>query len=404
MAKTVSYTEARALACGAVRPVGTETVPLARCWSRVLAEDLVSAFDVPHFDRSPYDGYAVRSADLTSVSREKPITLRVVEEIPAGKIPTRALAPGEAAKILTGAPIPDGADAVVMFEKTEFTAASVTLFEPVRAGDNVVRAGEDVKKGAMLAAKGSVIDSGLLGTLAAQNKASVEVFKRPRVGVISTGSELVPVGSELTPGLITDSNRYTLSGALLALGCEPVAYGIAADNVPAIKAALERALAECDAVVTTGGVSVGDYDLTPASMESAGAEMLFAGCEIKPGMACAYGAAQGKLICALSGNPAAALTNFHLIARPALLKLCGRRAFEPEEFDIELAEAFDKKSPATRVLRGGLDLSGGTAKIVFPREQGNVVLSSAIGCDAMAIIPAGSGKLAAGTKLKGMLI
>ncbi|MBO6010812.1 MAG: molybdopterin molybdotransferase MoeA [Oscillospiraceae bacterium] len=370
----------------------------------MLADDLVSAFNVPPFDRSPYDGYAVRSADTAAASRERPAALRVVEEIPAGKTPTRALAPGEAAKILTGAPIPVGADAVVMFEKTEFTAGSVTLFESLRSGENVVRAGEDVKKCALLAAKGSVVDSGLLGVLAAQNKVSAEVFKRPRVGVVSTGSELVPVGAEPAPGLIYDSNRYTLSGALLALGCEPVAYGIAADNVPAIKAALERALAECDAVVTTGGVSVGDYDLTPAAMESAGAELLFAGCEIKPGMACAYGAAGGKLICALSGNPAAALTNFHLVARPALLKLCGRRDFEPAEFDIELAEAFDKPSPAVRVLRGRLDLSGGTARIVFPREQGNAVLSSAVGCDVMAVIPAGSGKLPAGTKLKGMLI
>ena len=404
MANTATYLEARRLACGAVRPVGTETVPLEDCWGRVLAKDLVSAFDVPAFDRSPYDGYAVRSADLTGASREKPATLRVVEEIPAGSVPSRALAPGEAAKILTGAPVPDGADAVVMFEKTEFTLESVTLFEPVRPGENVVRAGEDVKKGALLAAKGSVIDSGLLGTLAAQNKASVEVFKRPRVGLISTGSELVPVGCEPAPGLITDSNRYTLSGALLALGCEPAYYGIAGDNIPAIKTALERALAECDAVVTTGGVSVGDYDLTPAAMEAAGAQILFRGCAIKPGMACAYGAADGKLICALSGNPAAALTNFYLVARPALLKLCGRSGFEPAEFDMELAEAFEKKSPATRVLRGRLDLTGGTARIVFPREQGNVVLSSAIGCDVLAIIPAGSGKLAAGTKLKGMLI
>ena len=404
MEKTLTYIEARERLLSVTERIETETVPLEECGGRILAEELPARENVPPFDRSPYDGYALRAADTAAASGENPVTLRILEEIPAGGVSHCPVTEGTAVKILTGAEIPPGADAVVMFEKTEFTSETVILRHPVRAGDNIVRAGEDVKKGTILAVPGMRIDPGLAGTLAGQNRTEVQVYRLPRVGVISTGHELLPVGSTPERGKILNSNQHTLCEALRSMGCIAVPLGIAEDSVEDISARLEEALGECDAVVLTGGVSVGDYDLTPAAMERAGVETLLRGVSLKPGMACAYGIGRGKPVCALSGNPASALTNFYAVAYPALRKLCGWGEPTPPLFTATLAEAFPKKSPATRLLRGTLDLTDGTVRVHISPEQGNVVLSSGIGCDVMAVVPAGSGQLDAGTQLRAFRI
>lgn len=404
MLNNPDYERAQALLLSAVVPVGTECVPLSQCGGRVLAQALIARENVPAFDRSPYDGYALRAGDTACTSREHPVTLRILEEVPAGAVPTQAVTPGTATKILTGAPIPEGADAVVMFEKTAFTADEVTLFAPLSPGDNIVRTGEDIRCGAVLARQGTVIDGGLAGTLAAQGIAAPEVYRRVRVAILSTGSELVEAEAEPDSGKIRNTNRYMLEAVLSQLGCEPVYLGIVRDCVSDIAAALERGLATCDAVITTGGVSVGDYDLTPAAMTAVGAELLLRGVDMKPGMACAYALRDGKLLCGLSGNPASALTNLYAVALPALKKLTGRSAYRPCEVPVRLTSDFTKKSRQTRFLRGRLCLSSGTVCMELPEEQGNEVLSSAIGCDVMAVLPAGSGPVSAGTVLKGFLL
>lgn len=402
--KPALYTEARDLLLKLAVPVNTESLPLTECYGRVLAEDLIAAENIPAFDRSPYDGYAFRAADVAAATREQPVTLRITEELPAGAVPTIPVTAGTAAKILTGAPLPPGADTIINYEVTEFTAETVTLFAPVAEGSNVVRAGDDVKAGQLLAAAGSVIDAGTAGTLAAQGKAMPCVYRRPRVAVLSTGSELVEADEALAPGMIRNSNAYTISGALRAAGLEPVYLGIARDTVEGIAELLEKGLSECDAVISTGGVSVGDYDLTPAALDAIGAETLIRGVRLKPGMACAYARRGEKLIFALSGNPASSITNFYTVALPALKKLAGRRDALPREITLVLSEGFPKKSREPRVLRGTLDCSDGTARMLLPRDQGNVALSTTIGCDVMAVIPAGSEPMPAGTKLKGFVI
>ena len=399
-----TYVEARDALLGHVAPVGTERVPLDESLGRVLAADLVAAEDIPAFDRSAFDGYAFRAADLVGASRETPVTLRITEEIPAGATPTKPVGPGGCAKILTGAPIPEGADTVINYEVTEFTDAAVTFFEPVACGRNVVLAGEDVKKGTVLARRGDVIDFGTVGTLAAQGVTRPEVFRRVRVAVLSTGSELVDATETPGPGMIRNSNAHTLSAALRRFGAEPVYLGIAVDTEAGIAALMERGLSECDAVISTGGVSVGDYDLTPAAMDRIGVETLTRGVQLKPGMACAYGIRGDRLVCALSGNPASCIINFYTVALPALRKMSGCRAPIPEELTLTLADAFPKPSNVTRILRGTLDLHDGTARLRLPRDQGNVVLSSTIGCDVFAVVPAGSGPLPEGTKLQGFLL
>lgn len=401
MLKNPDFITARDLLLDVVRTVDSEELALEECFGRVLAESVMACENVPPFDRSPYDGYALRSEDTAEASREAPVTLRIIEEVPAGAVPTKLCTKGTAVKILTGAPIPAGADAVINYERTEFTETDVKLFAPIKRGENIVRTGEDVCKGDVLVRQGQIVDPGTAGTLAAQGVARPKVYRRPKVGVISTGNEVIEVGTPLVPGKIYNSNRFTLSAALREIGCESVYLGLAGDSLDAISELIKQGITECDAIVTTGGVSVGDYDFTPDAMEQAGVNILLRGVQLKPGMACAYGEKDGKLVCGLSGNPASSLTNFYVVAVPALKKLAGLNDYLPEEIHVTLNEDFKKKSPATRLLRGKLDLSNSTVQMKLPKDQGNVVISSAIGCDGMAIVPAGTGPLSSGTTLKG---
>lgn len=404
MLKHPDHMKAREALLAAVRSVDTERVSLWDCGGRVLAADVLALESIPPFDRSPYDGYAFRAADTAGASEEHPVTLRILEELPAGAVSRVGVTEGTAVKILTGAPIPHGADTVVPYEQTEFTKEQVVLFSPAQRGRNVVRAGEDMEKGALLAYAGSVIDAGLAGVLASQGMTELTVYRKPWIGILSTGRELTEADGIRGEGKIRDSNRFMLKVLLESMGFRCISLGIVDDSAEELRAALERGLAMCDAVVSTGGVSVGDYDLMPEAMERAGATPLLRGVAMKPGMACAYAVRNGKLICGLSGNPASAFTNFHAVAAPALRKLAGRRECLPREIRIRLTDGFEKSSPTARFLRGTLELRDGAAAMSVRRGQGNAVLSSTIGCEVMAVIPAGSGPVAAGTELEGFLI
>lgn len=406
MINTISYQEARDLLMRTARPADLEEVPLQQAAGRILGRDLTAGENVPAFDKSPYDGYAFRAADTAEAGPDHPVTLRVLEEVSAGRMPRERVTAGTAVRIMTGAPIPEGADAVCMFEKTDFTGTRVTLFSSFRSGQNVIRAGEDVGKGTLLARQGTRIDAGLCGSAAAQNRTGLLCYRIPRVGLLSTGSELLEVGEASVPGRIYNSNRYTFAAELSRMGFDVRWLGTAPDSVDEIRALLEEGLRTCDAVLSTGGVSVGDYDVTAKAMEEAGAGILFRGVSMKPGMACAYGVREGKLVCGLSGNPASSLINFHVIAAPAFRRIAGWAADRtlPSPFPVALAEGFGKPSPLPRFLRGRLDLSDGGTRMRLSPDQGNIVLSSSIGMDMIALVPAGSGRLEAGTMLEGFLI
>ena len=401
MLRDLSWTEARDLLYGLAAPVGTETADAAACGGRVLAFDLRAGADVPPFDRSAYDGYALRAADVSGASPERPVTLAVTETIPAGRTGTVPVTAGHAAHLMTGAAIPEGADCVVMFEKTRFTETTVTLTAPVRAGDSIVRRGEDVREDTLLAPCGTPVDAGLAGTLVSQGLSRVGVFRRPVIGLISTGSEVAEAGEPLGPGKIYNANRASLTALLEREGCRVRYLGLAGDEAPAIAGRIAEGIRDCDAVILTGGVSVGDWDVTPEAMTLAGAEILARGVAMKPGMACAYGTAAGKLVLGLSGNPASAVTNLCVCALPAIRRLCGRKDAYPEPVRAALVRHFGKKSPSDRFLRGRLTLEDGTVRFDASGEQGNAVLSSAVGCDAFLRIPAGSPPAEAGTFLTG---
>ena len=400
----ISYEEAQRAVLKTVTSVSTERIPLENCFGRVLAQDLKAAENVPAFDRSPYDGYAFRAEDTKEASEGHPVTLHILEEIAAGEVPHVPVTEGTAVRLMTGAPVPPGADAVCKFEDTVFTETEVTIPFRAKPGENIIRAGEDVRAGDILAEAGSRIDAGLAGLLAAQNVVQPEVYRIPAVGVLCTGSELIEPGASTEPGKIFNTNRYTISAALEECGCRPEYLGIAGDDPDRIAACIANALKYCDALVMTGGVSVGKYDYTMQAMEQAGAEILFNGVKMKPGMACTYGVLNGKLIAGLSGNPASSLTNFHVIAASAFRKLSGQEPYLPESIQVTLLGRFPKKSPGTRFLRGTLDLSEGKVGMRLSEDQGNIILRSMAGSNVIAVVPAGSGPQEAGTVLNAFLI
>ena len=403
MKEWITYTEARDLLLAAVEPVNAERVHLEACAGRILAEEIKAIRDVPAFDRAAFDGYALRAEDLAGADAEHPVTLPLTGTLRAGDAAERALVPGTAMEIMTGAPVPPGADAVVMLERTRTEAGTVSFYAPVRPGENVIPAGEDLRIGQAVLAAGTELDPGALGLLAAQGIFTPLVHRLPRVGIVSTGRELTADDTP-GPGRIYDVNRYLLTAALRRLGCETVFLGTAPDDAQEIAELLCRGIPACDTVVVTGGVSAGRWDLTPAALELAGAQLLFRGVDLKPGKACAYGMAGKVPVIALSGNPSAAWTNLHAVAAPALRRQAGRRDCLPRELILELLEPFPKESRRTRLLRGHLELCGGKTGFRLPTGQSNSMLSSLAGSDAIAVVPAGSGPLPAGTCLKGFLI
>ena len=400
----VSIEEGRQKILDAVTIVPTETIPLGDAYGRVLAMDVVAMEDVPSFDRSPLDGYAFRAEDTSGASKETPVTLKVIDYIPAGDISHVPVTKGTAVRLMTGAPVPEGADCVCKYEETEFTEQEVKIFCPGKQNDNIIRKGEDVVKGTVLAEKGTMIDSGLMGTLAGQNIPEPLVYKQICAGIIATGSELVPVGQEPGPGMIIDTNEYTLTGAMEHMGFRVRRYGIADDTEEAIADILKKAMQECDVILITGGASVGDFDVTPKAMEKAGIRLLFQGVDMKPGKACEYGVCGEKLVCGLSGHPSSSLTNLLLVGLAGLRKMSGIKDYLPKEIDLVLANDFGKQSKNDRVIRGTLMIEDGIAKIRVPKGQGNVMISSTIGSDCVAVVPGGRGPLKAGDKIKGYLI
>ncbi len=429
MLERPDFVQARDILLANVSAVGTQGIELSESAGRVLAGEIRAAADVPGFDRSPYDGYAFRAADAAGASSFAPVTLSVVDHIAAGDVPHAYISIGTAARIMTGAPVPEGADAVVPYESTKFTDTEVQIFSEAKQGQNIVRRGEDVREGQVLSAPGARIDDGLAGTLAAQGIFHPVVYKRPVVGIISTGDELIDEGDAPQPGKIFNTNRYCLQAACAGLGCVPVYLGLVRDSAEEIAQLIGEGTQRrgCDAIVLSGGVSAGDFDLTPDAMEMAGAQILVRGLALKPGMAGAYGvmpkpgsekakspeagsdntgsqATAMIPVMALSGNPAACMTAFRLVVAPVLKKLAGWSDPCPEEVDCELLSDFPKASRGTRILRGKKVYREGKVCIDISPRQGNAVLSTVSGNDILAVIPAGSGPLRAGAVLKGYVI
>ena len=381
-------------------------VPLTDCYDRILADDIAAVIPIPPFDRSPFDGYALRGVDTRDASRDNPVVLKITEEIPAGALPSVDITEGFAAKILTGAPIPKGADATVKYEETSgYTDGTVTFTAPVKPDSNIVYTGEDIKLGAVIATRGTVITPAAAGLFASAGHVTVPVYKRPVVAVLNTGSELCEPGNPLPFGKIYNSSVFSLMGTLKKLGLEAYNAGVVRDDPDEIAAVIKENLEKSDLVITTGGASVGDYDFSVTSAQRLGAKTLFWKVNTKPGGALVVSELHGKLILGLSGNPGAAMMSLLCMASPFLKRLSGQADYALREVEVALAKNFKKPTGAkARLIRGTLELAGGKALFTPRGDQGGGVLSSFMTTEIIAEIPPDSPPLPAGTVVKGYLV
>ena len=325
----ISVEKALSLILSEIKEMGTERVDITASLGRVIAENIFSKRDNPPWNNSAMDGYALRYEDIRGGSREKPAVLRVTEDLPAGYTAKNPVSKGEAIRIMTGAPIPNGADTVVMVEDTEKDGENVKIFRETTLGENIRRAGEDIKTGELVVPEGTVIRPAEVGIMATCGRAFVSVYQRPRVAVVSTGDELVDVDEEITEGKIVTSNSYTLSSMAIECGAVAFQLGIAKDTKKALKEKLLQAL-HADVIITSGGVSVGDFDFVKDVLKELGSEMKFWKVAMKPGKPLAFGTIGGKPAFGLPGNPVSCMVCFEQFVRPSLLKMMGHeRIYRP---------------------------------------------------------------------------
>ncbi|MHB1445369.1 MAG: molybdopterin molybdotransferase MoeA [Acidimicrobiales bacterium] len=387
--------EARDHVLAACHPLGSVELALGDALGLVLASDLVSTEDVPPFANTAMDGYAVQASDTAAATESAPVTLDVVGSLAAGQPPEPPVGPGQAVRIMTGAPMPPGADAVVMVERTAARPGRVEIMVPVTRGENVRAPGDDIGAGQLVFARGSVLTPSHLGVAASVGATAVAVHRRPRVGVLSTGDELIDGGGPLRPGQIRESNRAVLLGLLAEVGCVAVDLGIARDTEAEISSVLRAGLAGCDAVLSSGGVSVGDFDYVKVVLDQlSGGAMRWMQVAVRPAKPFAFGVVESTPVFGLPGNPVSSSVSFELFARPALRQMMGYEGpgrFRPR-LTVLAEEPFggsrDGRLSFYRVsarLRGdgrvGVRSSGG---------QGSHMLSAMARANALALVEAGT--------------
>jgi len=404
MRKPIPVAEAVGLVMEHIHTIGTEMVPLEHTYGRILAQPIIAQHDVPSFDRSPYDGFAVRAQDTAGASGDNRVAFDVIGEIGAGYVADRAIGEGEAYRIMTGAPIPDNADAVVMLEQTVEQAGGFTLRKPFSPGENISFKGEDAKEGELLIEAGTVIHPGTIALLATFGYANVEVAKRPTVGVLSTGTELLGVDEQLVPGKIRNSNGPMIAAQLDRMGIRYQSYGMQADDLDACTEIVEQALAETDVLITAGGVSVGDYDYLPAIYERLGAKVLFNKVAMRPGSVTTVAVLGSQLLFGLSGNPSACFTGFELFARPAIIGMMGGTAPYMPRMTAKLGEDFVKQNPFTRFVRAIWDMTPeGMVAVPAGFNKSNAVSSIARG-NCLIVLPSGTRGFVTGTEVDILLL
>jgi len=376
---------------------GKTRTPLAECYQRVLAEDIVAEMDFPPFDRSPLDGYAVRMVDVQHASMEKPVVLQQVDDVPAGSVPSTTVEAGQATRIMTGAKIPEGADAVIRLEDIEVNQDQVSVFATVENA-NICRQGEEIHKGEIVLQQGTVLRDGALGLLAMLGQGQPLVYDQPKVAILATGTELIGVDQPLSPGKIRNSNNYMLMAKVREAGCQPILLGQVCDDLELIQQKL-TGHKNIAMYITTGGASVGDYDLMEQLFIKLKIPMLFVRLAMKPGMPVMAGYWRDTLLVALSGNPASANVSFEALLRPVLKKMSGATVFERPTSRAQLKKAFTKPSQSRRFVWARCELQDGILYAQPMGFQGNGMLSGMLLANALLDIPAKSDCLQIGTEV-----
>lgn len=389
-------------------PGKMEYVSISESYGRFLAEDLVATSDVPHFSRSGFDGFAVRSSDTMSASSKNPIVLEVIDHIGAGMVSNKEVKSGQAVRIMTGAQMPAGSDAVIMLElvKTETKGGKsfIRIKQPVKPGDNVSLRGEEVKKGDVLVKKGVRINPGIQALLATFGYSDVPVAVKPRVGLFATGTELLEVDEPLEPGKIRNSNSYMIGAQIERAGAEVLYFGSLPDDLETCYKAIKKAVAKADMLITTGGVSVGDFDYLSEIYKKLGADILFNKVAMRPGSVTTVASWNGKLLFGLSGNPSACYVGFELFARPVIRAMLFSDKPHLRKEKAILVDDFPKTNPFTRFVRANLSVEKGQLVVVpSGKDKSNVVYSLA-SANALMILPGGTRGFTKGDEVEVLLL
>ncbi len=414
MTRTDDLTVAEALArvLAGVPVLETERRPLSETLGHVLAEPVTARESLPPFANSAMDGYALRAADVRGASRESPVVLQVVEDIAAGAAPEMAVGPGQAARIMTGAPLPEGADAVIPVEKTgepwrdgnRPLPVEIEIYDAVAPHDYVRFPGEDIEAGQEILEAGRVLRPQEIGVLASLGMSLVPVIRRPRVGVLATGDELIGVEEPLRPGQIRNSNGYTQEAQIRALGATPAPLGTARDTEADVRRKLAQGLESgVDLFISSAGVSVGAYDVVKAVLEAEG-NVGFWRVRMRPGKPLAFGSYQGVPYLGLPGNPVSALISFERFARPAILKMGGHTRLERPRVRVTLLDEISSDGRETYARAVVSREEGGAYVARLTGRQGSHVMTSLVQANALVIVPEGVRHVAAGGQLEAMMI
>ena len=395
----ISVEEALAYILKHFHPLEAESVSMLDALGLVLAEDIVAEIDVPPFRNSAMDGYAVRAEDIASASPDRPAALKVIGDVAAGHMSQLNVKPGTAIRIMTGAPVPQGADTVVRFEETsegvraratEQNRDSVSILKAIQRGDNVRAAGEDMRAGEVVLPKGMVVRPAEIGVLASLGKSQVSVHRRPRVAILATGDELVAVDEPITPGKIRNSNEYANAAAVTRAGGIPLRLGIARDNLADLTAKIRAGLeANADLFLTSAGVSVGDYDMVKDVLNAEGA-MHFWQVKMKPGKPLAFGVLRGKKdvpLLGLPGNPVSAMISFEIFARPAILTMLGKRYIDRPTVRAVLQEDVENTANRRNFIRVVVEKRDGAYTARTTGGQGSGILTSVSRANGLLVIP-----------------
>jgi molybdopterin molybdotransferase len=386
-----------------VLPLGFEKVSLLDALGRVIGEDIYAKRNIPPLDNSAMDGYALKSEDVRKASQNHPVRLVVIEDLPAGFISTKTIEKGKAIRIMTGAPIPKGADTVVPVEVTKKEDGFVLIFKAADPGENIRESGEDVKQGDRVISKGDIVRPAEVGMLASVGRSFVSVYQRPLVAIVCTGDELVDVDGDLNEGKIISSNSYTIGAQVKDCGAIPLQLGIAKDRKEEIEEKLRQGI-RADVLISSAGVSVGDYDFVKDVMKHLGVEMVFWKVAMRPGQPLAFGTMGGKPVFGLPGNPVSSMISFEQFVRPSLLKMMGCRQIFRPLVEAVLKEEIKKMAGRRYFVRGSVSFENNQYMVTTTGEQGSGMLRSMVRANGLIVIPEDQEIVRAGEKVKVQLL
>ena len=395
---SIKVDEARKIILEKIDVQGTEKVPISEALDRILSEDIVARRNNPPMDNSAMDGYALIANDIQSATPETPVTLDIIEDLAAGYSPEMVVKPGQAVRIMTGAPIPEGADAVIMQEDTERDGDRVQVKDKAEIRENIRDAGEDVCEGETVIKKGADILPAHIGMMAVVGRSSVLVGRRPSVAILSTGDEIMDLDDPLSGPCIYNSNGYMLAAQIKSAGGIPSYLGIARDNEEDLMEKFKWAL-QCDMVVSSGGVSVGDYDLVKTSLKKMGQEMLFWKVAMKPGKPLAFGQIGEVPVFGLPGNPVSSFVSFEQFARPSIRKMMGATELTHKTVQARLTRTLHKKAGRLHFLSAVVQWENGSCTVTPAQEQGSGILKSTVKANGLLIFPLESTEITKGEQV-----